>query len=111
VGDPGERKFVVEWSYARNIWTGHLATFQVQLWESNGAILFLYKEFTTKAFWEGHGPGVFNVAPGIVVGMEDWFGTTGVGQAYLPERVPGAIWPQWQLLNPFNDGDGFWYQP
>jgi hypothetical protein len=101
VGDAPNRKFVVEWSYAKNIWTGHLATFQVQLWERSNGILFLFKEFTTKAWWEGHGPGVHNIVPGLLVGMEDWFGETGVGQLYLPERLLPA--GQWQLIRPVLD--------
>jgi hypothetical protein len=118
VGAPGERKFVVQWSHARNIWTGNLATFQVQLWESNGAILFLYKDFTQKADFHGGPPAPYTVVPGIAVGREDWFGTTAVGQTYLPTRwrrrrptglpLPGVVWG---MVNPFNDGDGFWYQP
>jgi hypothetical protein len=91
VGAAGERKFVVQWSQARNIWTGNLATFQVQLWE-NGTILFLYKDFTTKSFYHSGVPGSYTVIPGIAVGMEDWFGTTAVGQTYLPTRIWGAFY-------------------
>jgi hypothetical protein len=75
-------------------------------------IVFLYNEFTTKAFWEGHGPGVYNIVPGLLIGMEDWYGATSVGWSYLPQRTDSAL-PvgRWGLFNPVGDGDGFYFEP
>jgi hypothetical protein len=78
LGTAPNRKFVVEWLNARNHWTGFLATFELQLFEGSNAILFLYKDFQPK----DEGQQYFDV-PSVVIGMEDWFGTTGVGQAYV----------------------------
>lgn len=102
----GERIFVVQWSYAKNAWTGNLATFQVQLWEGSNGILFLFKEFTTKAFYEDppHADAYF-VNPGLLVGMEDWYGQTGVGQLYLADYA--APFGPWQLFNPALNALGF----
>jgi hypothetical protein len=105
VGTEPDRRFIVQWSYAKNIWTGNLATFQAQLWENGNRILFLYKDFTTKAHYEDppHDDPYF-VRPGLVVGLEDWYGTTGLGWLYLPERTVSVL-PvgQWRLINPLAD--------
>ena len=78
LGEAPNRKFVVEWLNARNHWTGFLATFQLQLFEGSNAILFLYKDFQTK----DPGQAYFDV-PSVLIGMEDWYGTTGVGQTFM----------------------------
>jgi hypothetical protein len=103
-GTEPNRKFVVQWSNAKNAVTGNLATFQVQLWEHQSKILFLYKSFTTKAHYEDppHGDtDPYFVSPGVLVGMEDWYGDVGPGWLYLPERTASTL-PvgRWQLFNP-----------
>jgi hypothetical protein len=114
VGDAPSRKFVVQWENARNTRTGNLATFQVQLWESGGQILFLYKEFRTKAMDEDppH-ETAYVVNPALLVGMENWFGNLGVGWRFLPQfsgymredPVHGGGVGWWQLFNPYQDLD------
>ena len=84
VGTAPNRKFVVEWLNARNHWNGGLATYELQMFEGSNAILFLYKDFQGK---EGQ-PYMDN--PSVVVGMEDWYGTTGVGQAFTAEPLSWA---------------------
>jgi len=102
VGTAPNRKFVVEWANAKNIWTSNLATFELQLFEGSNGILYLYKEFTTKAAFEDppHA-SPFLVTPSLIVGMEDAYGAVGVGQAYLAQKTPF----KWQLVNPLNDLD------
>jgi hypothetical protein len=91
LGTAPNRKFVVEWLNARNHWTGFLTTFELQLFEGSNAILFLYKDFQTKD--EGQ---VYFEVPSVVIGMEDWFGTTGVGQAYVLDG-PRPFWNELDL--------------
>ena len=83
VGDAPNRKFVVEWLNARNVWTGNLATFEVQLFEGSNAILFLYKDFQTK-----DASGTYLEIPSVVVGMEDYYGSP-VGFAGNTYTLPG----------------------
>jgi hypothetical protein len=104
VGDEPERKFVVEWLNAKNVWTGNIATFQVQLWEEGSKVLFLYNEFKTKAFWEDPPHDTAYVLnPALVVGMEDFYGQLGIGQAWAPALRYGT----WELFNPFDEGDAW----
>ena len=104
VGSEPNQVFVMQWANARNIWTDNLVTFQMQLWEGNNGILFLYKEFTTKADYEDpvHA-SPYLVNPGVLVGLEDWYGQTAVGWLYLPQNNGF----RWVLYNPLVDGDGF----
>jgi hypothetical protein len=101
VGEAPNRIFVVEWLNARNYDTGHLGTFQVQLFEGSNAILFLYKEFQGK----GTEP-VYLTSNPVIVGMEDYFGSVSVGTQFaIPEELlaNGAIVVPQQLPAPVAD--------
>jgi hypothetical protein len=104
VGDAPNRKFVVEWANAKVYWGSGFATFQLQLWEERNLIAFFYKDFKPLAFYEDppHA-AAFPLWDTLVVGMEDSFGTTGVGQAFggTPDFSPDG----WQFFNPLNELD------
>ena len=97
VGEEPNRRFIVEWLNARNRHTGNLCTFQVQLYEGSNATLFLYKDFQTK-----DASGTYFETPAVVIGMEDYYGATGVGTAFTMEGysigrmlpIPGM--PSWR---------------
>jgi len=110
VGEEPNRKFVVEWANAKVWGTGGLATFQVQLWEGNNAILFLYKDFKPMAFFEDppH-EAAFVLADVLFVGIEDFYGTTGVGQAYTGHRTASP--EGWALFNPLDEMSALAYAP
>jgi hypothetical protein len=82
VGTAPNRVMVIEWLNARQYDTGHLATFQVQLFEGSNAILFLYKSFEGK----GTEPVFLNTTR-VVIGMEDYFGGLHVGELFEPTSV------------------------
>jgi hypothetical protein len=110
VGEEPNRKFVVEWANARVWGTGGLATFQAQLWEGNNAILFLYKDFKPMAYFEDppH-EAAFTLIDTLVVGLEDFYGEIGVGQAYFGHRTasPGG----WALFNPLDELSAMGFAP
>jgi hypothetical protein len=97
VGEEPNRRFIVEWLNARNRHTGNLCTFQVQLYEGSSATLFLYKDFQTK-----DASGTYFETPAVVIGMEDYYGASGVGTAFTMEGasigrmlpIPGM--PSWR---------------
>jgi hypothetical protein len=102
VGTAPNRKFVVEWANAKNIWTSDLATFQLQLWEGTNTIVFLYKEFkAVSQFEDPSHDSPYTINRSLLVGMEDATGNVAVGQAYMPGATPIG----WDLLNPLHDGD------
>jgi hypothetical protein len=113
VGEEPNRKFVVQWANAKQYWSGNLATFQLQLWEGSNGILFLYKDFMVKGLWEDPPHEYpFVIQFHALVGMEDFYGTTGVGWLYLGERTeseifdPFGFWPfvgWWELFNPLDE--------
>jgi len=104
VGDAPNRKFVVEWANAKVYWGSGFATFELQILEGSNIIAFLFKDFKPLAFYEDppHA-AAFPLWDTLVVGMEDSFGTTGVGQAYggTPDFSPDG----WQFFNPMNELD------
>jgi hypothetical protein len=89
LGEAPNRTFVVEWLNGRDIYTGFLATFELQLFEGSNAILFLYKEFVGKP----GNPDFFIAAHPVLIGLEDLFGVTYVGDLYTPEweRMPSPV--------------------
>ena len=102
VGEEPDRKFVVEWANAKVYWGSGYATFQLQLWEGNNAVLFLYKDFKPLAFYEDPShDAAFPLWDALVVGMEDYYGKTGVGQAYIGE--PDFSPDGWQFVNPLDE--------
>jgi hypothetical protein len=104
-GTAPNRVFVVEWQNARNYWSGNLISFQAQLFEGSNAILFQYKD----AMPEDEGRPFFRA--GGVIGLEDTFGQTYVGQAFGSGVLnkPGLNWTPADA--PVADGDqiGFVY--
>ena len=104
VGDAPNRKFVVEWANAKVYWGSGFATFELQVLEGSNIIAFLFKDFKPLAFFEDppHA-AAFPLWDTLVVGMEDSFGTTGVGQAYggTPDFSPDG----WAFFNPLNELD------
>jgi hypothetical protein len=110
VGEEPNRKFVAEWANAKVYETGGLATFQVQLWEGNNAVLFLYKDFKPMAFFEDppH-EAAFVLKDVLFVGIEDFYGTTGVGQAYTGHRTASP--EGWALFNPLDEMSALAYAP
>ena len=87
-GDAPNRVFVVEWQNARNYSSGDLISFQLQLFEGSNAILFLYSDpmpaVDGRPFFQPNG----------VIGMEDSFGKTYVGQFFSAgeQFKPGMNW-------------------
>ena len=86
-GDAPNRVFVVEWQNARNYDSGDLISFQLQLFEGSNAILFLYSDpmpaVDGRPFFQPNG----------VIGMEDSFGKTYVGEFFSAgEWKAGADW-------------------
>jgi len=110
VGEEPNRKFVVEWANARIYDAGGLATFQVQLWEGNNAILFLYKDFKPMAFFEDppH-EAAFVLHEGLVHGVEDFYGQVGVGFAYFAH--PTASPAGWAMFNPLDELSAVGFAP
>jgi len=98
-GTSPNRVFVVEWQNARNFWSGNLVSFQVQLFEGSNAILFQYKD----AMPEEDGRPFFQ--PGGVIGLEDSFGKTFVGEWFDAGMLnkPGMNWTP--APAPVGDGD------
>jgi len=47
------------------------------------------------------------VTPSLVVGLEDWYGQTGVGWSYLPQNSGF----RWELFNPLANLDTFAFVP
>lgn len=109
VGEEPFRRFVVQWSNARHYDTGFLADFELQLYETSNAVLFLYNAFDSK-----EGP-YFEGSP-VLVGLEDFYGTTGVGMTFinpwsgatLPAAL-GGIWPRLPAAFAAGDMVGFVY--
>jgi hypothetical protein len=104
-GEAPNRVFVVEWQNARNYDSGNLVSFQAQLFEGSNAILFQYKD----PLPEEDGRPFFQ--PGGVIGIEDSFGQTYVGQSFSAGVLnkPGLNWTP--APAPVSDGDqiGFVY--
>jgi hypothetical protein len=88
LGEAPNRVWVVEWLNARNVWTGNLCTFELQLYEGSNAILCLYEDFQTK---DAGGP-YFEI-PSVLIGGEDYFATN-VGHFGETYEVPGG-WHWW----------------
>jgi hypothetical protein len=105
-GEAPNRVFVVEWQNARAYDSGNLVSFQAQLFEGSNAILFQYKD----AMPEEDGHPFFQ--PGGVIGIEDSFGTTYVGQSFqsgVQSKSDPLHWTPGPA--PVSDGDqiGFVY--
>jgi hypothetical protein len=106
VGEAPNRVFVVEWQNARNYSSGNLVSFQAQLFEGSNAILFQYKD----AMPEDDSRPFFQF--GGVIGIEDSFGQTYVGQSFqagVQSKYNPYIWTP--APAPVSDGDqiGFVY--
>jgi hypothetical protein len=81
IGEPPNQVFVAEWLRAKNYHTGNLVTFQIQIEEGTGNILYLYQNFQPKQCPERDPVPYFEV-PSVLAGLENAQGTMSAGDIY-----------------------------